>query len=252
MAIKNASDLLVYKTVTETTQVTRILFKATPTSGTLGNLIIKDTTDGADVVADVTTGNITAHTATQACTVCKTALEGKGYTVSAIQTIGTSKYIDCTNGTAGNVAEMTVVSGTATLNPSKVVIVVTTSGVDAGTEPIAHSTSASVTFNVDLRDTTTKDSQGWSDNERGLRSFELSTDALVDFSADLSFQEFWLDYKDRTEVTIRFSERETGGLDRYWEGNAYVTSLSMDAGTEENATYSVSFTGTSTATTGES
>lgn len=251
MAIKNASDLLVYKTVSETTQVTRILFKATPTSGTLGNLVIKDATDNLGVQQDVTTGNITAHTANQAATVCKTALEGEGYTVSSIGTIGTSKYIDCTNGTAGNVAEMYVESGTATLDSEKVIIVVTTSGLDAGTEPIAYSTSASVSFNLDLRDITTKDSLGWQENAGGLKSFEMSTDALVDFTADLSFQEFWLDYKDRTEVTVRFSERETAGTDRYWEGNAYVTSLSLDAGVEENATYTVTFTGTSTATTNE-
>lgn len=251
MAIKNASDLLVYKTVIATTQVTRILFKATPTSVALGNLIINNVTDGASVESNVTTGDITAHTATQACTVCKAALEGKGYTVTAIQTLGTSRYIDCTNGAVGNVSEINIISGTSTLDLDKVTLVVTTSGLDAGQEPIAHSTSASISFSADLRDITTKDSLGWQENLGGLKSFELSTDALVDLSADLDFQEFWYDYKDLTEVTVRFAERVTGGSDRYWEGNAYITSLSIDAGVEENATYSVSFTGTGVATTGE-
>ena len=247
MAIKNASDLLVYKTVVATAQVTRVLFEASPTSGTLGNLKIKDTTNASGAVADVTTGNMSANSALQAATVCKAALITKNYSVVGPVTVGTSVYIDCTNGAVGNVATISVEGGTATLDESKVNIIVTTSGLRAGVEPIAHSTSASVSFNIDLRDTTTKDSGGYQSNLGGLKSFELSTDALFDLTADLDFQEFFNDLKDRTLVTVRFAERTSG---RYYQGTAFVTSLSMDAGVEENVTYSVTFTGTSTATTG--
>ena len=100
---------------------------------------------------------------------------------------------------------------------------------------------------MDLRDTTTKDSNGYQNNLGGLKSFELSTDALFDLTADLDFQEFFNDLKNRTLVTVSFSERTSG---RYYQGSAFVTSLSMDAGVEENTTYSVTFTGTGTATTG--
>jgi len=247
MAIKNASDLLVYKTVVATAQVTRVLFEASPTSGTLGTLKIKDTTNASGAVADVTTGNMSANSALQAATVCKAALITKNYSVVGPVTVGTSVYIDCTNGAVGNVATISVEGGTATLDESKVNIIVTTSGLRAGVEPIAHSTSASVSFNMDLRDTTTKDSGGYQNNLGGLKSFELSTDALFDLTADLDFQEFFNDLKDRTLVTVRFAERTSG---RYYQGSAFVTSLSMDAGVEENVTYSVTFTGTSTATTG--
>jgi len=247
MAIKNASDLLVYKTVVATAQVTRVLFEASPTSGTLGNLKIKDTTNASGAVADVTTGNMSANSALQAATVCKAGLETKGYTVGTPVAVGTSYYIDCTNGAVGNVATISIEGGTATLDESKVNIIVTTSGLAAGQEPIAHSTSASVSFNIDLRDTTTKDSGGYQSNLGGLKSFELSTDALFDLTADLDFQEFFNDLKDRTLVTVRFAERTSG---RYYQGTAFVTSLSMDAGVEENVTYSVTFVGTRTATTG--
>ena len=179
MAIKNASDLLVYKTVVATAQITRVLFEASPTSGTLGNLKIKDTTNASGAVADVTTGNMSANSALQAATVCKAGLETKGYTVGTPVAVGTSYYIDCTNGAVGNVATISIEGGTATLDESKVSIIVTTSGLAAGKEPIAHSTSASVSFNMDLRDTTTKDSGGYQNNLGGLKSFELSTDALL-------------------------------------------------------------------------
>ena len=72
-----------------------------------------------------------------------------------------------------------------------------------------------------------------------------------DLGADLDFQEFFNDFKDRTKVTLRFSERLTTGAsnDRYYQGNAFVTSCSMDAGVEDNVTYSVTFTGTADITT---
>ena len=47
------------------------------------------------------------------------------------------------------------------------------------------------------------------------------------------------------EVTVKFSDGTT-----YYVGNAFITSLSVDAGVEENATYSVSLTGTGVLTQG--
>ena len=254
MAIKNASDLLIYKNFASATQVTRILFKATPTSGTLGNLIIKNATNDSGTTADRTTGNMSAHTPTQAATVVKSALEAFGYTVTSIQSSGaTSKFIDCTNGQAGFVPSITVVGGTTTLDQDKVEVDITTFGSASRYEPIAFSTSASVSFTTDMRDTTSKDSSGFYVGLGGARSFEMSTDALQDLNSDLDFQEFFNDWGNRTKVTLRFSERLTSGVanDRFYQGDAFVTSCSMDAGVEDNVTYSVTFTGTAATTTGE-
>lgn len=55
---------------------------------------------------------------------------------------------------------------------------------------MAHSTSANLTITRELRDITTKDSSGSQENAEGLLSFEISTDALQDFAADLDFQDF--------------------------------------------------------------
>ena len=49
---------------------------------------------------------------------------------------------------------------------------------------IGYATSASLSVNMDLRDSTTKSSGGWQENLGGLKSWELSGDAFVDVSAD--------------------------------------------------------------------
>ena len=101
-----------------------------------------------------------------------------------------------------------------------------------------------------MRDITSKDSGGYQENAGGLRLFELSTDALQDINADLDFKEFYDDINERNEVIVRFAERATGGSDVKWEGSGYISSLSMDAGVEENVTYSVTITGTGVVTKG--
>ena len=65
-------------------------------------------------------------------------------------------------------------------NATDVVLSITTAD---GKEAIAHATSASISINMDLRDSTTKSSAGWQENLGGLKSWELSGDAFVDISS---------------------------------------------------------------------
>ena len=125
----------------------------------------------------------------------------------------------------------------AILNATDVILKVTTA---SGLEAVAHSTSASLSMNMDLRDSTTKSSGGWQDNLGGLRSFELSGDAFVEISGTgADILELWTAWNARTAVAIEFSA--TGMV---YTGNALITSISIDAGVEDNATFSVSLTGT--------
>ena len=127
----------------------------------------------------------------------------------------------------------------AILNATDVILKVTVGGVLV---PVAHSTSASISMNMDLRDSTTKSSAGWQDNLGGLRSYELSGDSFVDIATDVGLAdvtELWTAWNARTAVAIEFSA--TGMV---YTGDALITSLSIDAGVEENATFSVSLTGT--------
>lgn len=256
MAIINASDLLVYKkSPADVAQVTRIScidvdpYEDIGTGSSQGKLnILKSTDENGVENASLTTSINIINNASNLLARVRFILENEGYTVSVTSDVDADgfRFMTATNGLAGDVSTLDIVSNGGILKDGAVVIVVTTSGETNNVyEPIAHSTSASVSFNMDLRDTTTKDSGGFQDNEGGLRSFELSTDALQDVNADLDFKEFFDDINSRSEVTVRFSERGGG---QKWEGVGIVTSASMDAGVEDNTTYSVSITGTGVAT----
>ena len=123
-------------------------------------------------------------------------------------------------------------------NATDVVLSVTTAD---GLEAVAHATSCSLSVNVDLRDSTTKSSGGWADNLGGLKSWELSGDAFVDISGPTGadIEQLYTVFAARTAIECDFGL--TGML---YRGNALITSISIDAGVEENATFSISLTGT--------
>lgn len=123
-------------------------------------------------------------------------------------------------------------------NATDVVLSVTTAD---GLEAVAHATSCSLSVNVDLRDSTTKSSGGWADNLGGLKSWEMSGDAFVDIAgpSGADVEQLYTVLEARTAVTCTFGL--TGML---YTGTAIITSISIDAGVEENATFSISLTGT--------
>ena len=115
-------------------------------------------------------------------------------------------------------------------------------------EVMAHATSASFSINRDLRDSTTKQSQGWQQNLAGLMSWEMSGDAFVDIAAtDASLGDLFtlLTDADGDSVAVVFTVGASGDT---YSGNAFLTSISVDAGVEENATFSISLTGSSNLT----
>ena len=218
MAIKNASDLLVYKkTSPARAQVTRVKIKTlTPiedfTSGE--NITLNNITDASGDISDGVTGNITANTAVGVLSAVSSRLVGiDGYTASSTVTDGAFKYIDFTNGANGPVPTLEVVDGTAEFKAGAVEIVVITSGQSLVYQPIAYSTSASIGVSKDLRDITTKDSQGWQDNAIGLGSFELSTDALWDVNNAVGVEAATEDLIVGDSVDVKFSDRVRNLID---------------------------------------
>ena len=107
-------------------------------------------------------------------------------------------------------------------------------------EVMAHATSASLSVSMDLRDSTTKSSAGWSESLGGLKSWEMSGDAFVDLtSTNASMADCFDALIAGAAVTAVFTvDSET------YTGSAFITSVSADAGVEENTTFSVSLTGT--------
>ena len=124
-------------------------------------------------------------------------------------------------------------------------------GIYAAGTKVAYATSASISSNQSLRDTTTKDSGAWRGQAEGLRDWEASVEGMVIFTDDasgsgiagLTVDEVFATYMTtRTKFTLKFSTAETGDFE--WSGDAYLTSLSMDAPTEDSSTWSASFGGT--------
>jgi predicted secreted protein len=130
-------------------------------------------------------------------------------------------------------------------------------GITAG-KTIGFATSASLSVSMDLRDKTSKSSLGWQENLGGLKSWEMSGDAFVDLSAStLGSQNDAWDSNTTSSATVKLMtslydtwaagiaiEVGFGNSGQDWHGSGIITSISMDAGVEENATYSISITGT--------
>jgi hypothetical protein len=214
MAIQNASDLLVYKKTSPLLpQITRIrIKKSTPikdfTSGQ--NIIVNNITDSAGDITDGQTITITTNSGAHIINAISTELNTNyNYSVTARQ--GQSDpvwtWIDFTNGADGPVPTLEVLSGTAEFKAGAVEIVVIQSGQSLVYQPIAYSTSASISMNTDLRDITTKDSQGWQENAKGLGSFEMSTDALWDVNNAVGVESAVNDLVSGDSVDVKFSDR---------------------------------------------
>jgi hypothetical protein len=223
MAIKNASDLLVYaKTTSPAKQVTRIRVLTTDPitladGETQGRLDVNNITNDSGVVTDSITTGQAANTGTSVMAQITNLLTSATYDYVDIsgsnQTDGDYIYRDFQNGAVGLVPTLGIVTGTtspiATLNDNAIIIEIVTPGSSAIFDPVAFSTSASFSTNMDLRDITNKDSGGWSESLGGLRSFEVSTDILQSINPDVPLDgtDFFDKLKERSLVDLSFSDK---------------------------------------------
>ena len=135
----------------------------------------------------------------------------------------------------------------AVLNATDLIIKIHST--DGSEEKIGFATSASLDISMDERDVTTKDSAGWKEIGGGQKSWTLSTDALysatpLGASEGAGFDDLFTYLQDRTEVFVEFTTGTATTGDKYYDGKAYITSLSSSGGVEESATMSISLTGT--------
>ncbi len=144
-------------------------------------------------------------------------------------------------------------------NATNVVIRIADDSSSTNLQTLAFATSASLSMSTELRDSTTKSSGGFQENLAGLKSWELSGDAFIDLSGDTvtatdpytgfpgtlkTVTKLWDLWAAGNKVDIEFGTGAGGSGDKSYVGEAFITSLSMDAGVEENATYSITLTGT--------
>jgi predicted secreted protein len=117
-------------------------------------------------------------------------------------------------------------------------------------QAIAFSTSCSISISQDTRNTTTQATGLWNTRTIGNKDWEVSCEGLVAFdqggSGKMLIHDLFEIYLDEDYVNydpvfeLHFMGATTTG-DKYFKGNAIVSSLSIDASNEESATYSVSF-----------
>ncbi len=129
----------------------------------------------------------------------------------------------------------------AILNATDVVVKINTDDTQAASDVLLHCTSASLAITRDLRDSTTKASEGWQDNLPGLKSWEISGDGFADFAGTNDIKDLITEMISATPmVAVSFGVAGQG----VYSGKALISSISIDAGVEENATYSLTLTGT--------
>lgn len=116
-----------------------------------------------------------------------------------------------------------------------------------GGTAITHSTSASISFSMETRDASTKDSAGYREILEGQRSFTIEAEAMTALDAAQGFEELFAAWVARTALTIKFGTADAA--DQFYQGTGYCTSLSMDSGVEDSSTFSASFEMTGTVTT---
>lgn len=120
-----------------------------------------------------------------------------------------------------------------------------------GTTLIAYATSATININHSPRTITNKESSGWDESMEGLRSWDVSVDAMyawLDASGSAiggkTLSELFTSYiHTRASFTITFGVTTTGTEDTKYSGTVWMTSASLNAPLEDSATYSASFQG---------
>ena len=112
-----------------------------------------------------------------------------------------------------------------------------------GSNLIGVSTSCSISMSADMRDTSNKDTAGWKKVVPGQKSWTVSTEALLAHSVAYNFGYLYGLWYNKTALTIYVKSVSNPTGDYYWTGTAYINSLNLTAGNEQNATFSVSLQG---------
>jgi len=129
-------------------------------------------------------------------------------------------------------------------------------GTDGAEVQFADQTEGSFSMNMETIDISTKDSAGYREVMGGMRSASLSFSGLVDSTltatGDLAFlmdqvtgHSTAANARTSTHVVFGFDATATGDSDSLFEGDAFITSIEVSAGTEDNVTVSATleFTG---------
>lgn len=109
---------------------------------------------------------------------------------------------------------------------------------------IAAATDCSLSLNMETIDITTKDSAGYRELLGGLKSGSISCSGLIDYldaDANKDMVDLWTAWENRTSLTLKFSKANESTGELSFSASGFITSLEQSGGTEDTATYSVTF-----------
>lgn len=102
---------------------------------------------------------------------------------------------------------------------------------------IGHSSSTTINLNVDLPESTTKDSSGFREVIAGVKSGEIAVDGLVDYSDSVNFNELASHMMLKDKLEFYFEDSVSGLL--VYNGEGYIESVEQIAEMENAVSYSL-------------
>jgi len=114
--------------------------------------------------------------------------------------------------------------------------------IKVGTVTVSCLTDATFSITRNTRDTTCKDSGGWSNVLAAAGSWEMSGSALFSFDGTYTYDDLYTLITTGATASVKWGSTVTG--DTIYSGTGLLTSLEATSpGTDENATYSFTFMG---------
>jgi len=111
-------------------------------------------------------------------------------------------------------------------------------GADGSEVAVPDQTEGSISISMETRDITTKDSSGFRELLESTRSASISISGLVDDDgAGGAGADLFAVLNSRATTNVIFG-LDAASDDYHYECDAFVTSLEISAGTEDNVTYS--------------
>jgi predicted secreted protein len=110
-----------------------------------------------------------------------------------------------------------------------------------GGNKISNQLNAELKVSMSMRESLTKDNDGYKAKFPGPRDWEMTCEAEVAYDSDYGFVDLFEAFEEGEPVEVIFTTTITGSA-RY-KGDAIITELSKSAGVEDNARINVTLMG---------
>lgn len=112
-------------------------------------------------------------------------------------------------------------------------------GIYIGATLVLYGTSHTISISAAERDTTNKDTVGWSSTARGLLSANVTAEHLFAQDAAYGYKELYAAMIAGTELSVELGNQNSGDYEH--AGTFVITNLEFTAPNQENTTYSATF-----------